>query len=103
MRSRRRAFGGTSSHWEPDTGLRMRPFDPIDFTARAARSDASWPFGRDELDRYYRRVHEGFGIPEDYDRDRWPVDGSTNLAWRGGPELAMFRFAEHDVFVNQLD
>ena len=31
--SRRRGFGGTSSHWTPATGLRVRPLDEIDFVS----------------------------------------------------------------------
>ncbi|MEE8526837.1 MAG: GMC family oxidoreductase [Thermoanaerobaculia bacterium] len=51
---RRRFFGGTTNHW---TGW-CRPLDPIDFEQRPWLDDSGWPFGRSELDPYYRRAAE---------------------------------------------
>ncbi len=54
MAGRQRFFGGTTNHW---TGW-CRPFDPIDFERRPWLADSGWPFGRSELDPYYRRATE---------------------------------------------
>jgi len=102
VRSRQCGFGGTSGHWQPHTGLRIRPLDPIDFASRPGRA-TSWPFGRNELDRYYRESQDELAIPYDYDELRWRNDGTTSIVWPDGPELATFHFAEHDVFVRRYE
>jgi choline dehydrogenase-like flavoprotein len=104
VRSRRRGFGGTSGHWEPETGLRVRPLDAIDFDARPGRPNDSWPFRPDELAPHYERAHEIIGLRSGYTPDRWFTAGSpTPLAWDGGPQLAMFQFADHDCFVRRYE
>ncbi|HVY99411.1 MAG TPA: GMC family oxidoreductase [Dongiaceae bacterium] len=50
--SRLRYFGGTTNHW----GGWCRPLMPIDFEGRPAMGIPAWPFGRAELDPYYRRA-----------------------------------------------
>lgn len=50
--TRLRYFGGTTNHW---AGW-CRPLDPIDFEERPWIPDSGWPFGRSELDPYYRRA-----------------------------------------------
>lgn len=102
--SRRRGFGGTSGHWTPETGLRVRPLDEMDFEARPVRPDASWPFGRSTLDPYYARAHAQVDVRSDYGAARWYSDAHpTPLTWPGGPELAMFQFADHDTYVRRFD
>ena len=104
LMSRRRGFGGTSGHWTPATGLRVRPFDEMDFEARPVRPDASWPFGRSTLDPYYERAHAQVDVKPDYRADRWYADAHpTSFTWPGGPELAMFQFAAHDTYVRRFD
>ena len=52
--SRLRFFGGTTNHW----GGYCRPLDPLDFEVRPWVAESGWPFGREELDPYYRRAEE---------------------------------------------
>lgn len=52
--ARYRQLGGTSALW----GGRCIPYDDIDFEARPWVPHSGWPFGRSELDPYYRRAHE---------------------------------------------
>jgi choline dehydrogenase-like flavoprotein len=102
--SRRRGFGGTSGHWTSATGLRVRPFDEIDFEARPVRPGASWPFGRSALDPYYDRAHAQIGINPDYRPERWFAGTHpSSLTWTGGPEPAMFQFTAHDTYVGRFD
>lgn len=49
---RLRFFGGTTNHWSGS----CKPFDPLDFEARAWIPNSGWPFGRAELEPYYRRA-----------------------------------------------
>ncbi|HEU4616718.1 MAG TPA: FAD-dependent oxidoreductase, partial [Gammaproteobacteria bacterium] len=61
---RLRFFGGTTNHW----GGVCRPLDDIDFAARSWVPSSGWPFGKAELDPYYRRAHEVCQLgPYDYD------------------------------------
>lgn len=61
-RYRRRQFGGTTTIW----GGGCVPFDPIDFEHRAHVSHSGWPFGRDELERYYPRASELLEVGESH-------------------------------------
>jgi choline dehydrogenase-like flavoprotein len=104
VRSRHRGFGGTSTHWTPATGLRVRPYDRVDFIARAGRPVEAWPFSADALEPYYRRATEMLGLGSGFGPERWYGPSSpTPLAWPGGPQLAMFQFAPHDCFVSRFD
>ena len=104
VRSRHRGFGGTSTHWTPATGLRVRPYDRVDFVARPGRPVDAWPVSLAALDPYYRRAHATIGVDPEYDPARWYGSASpTPLAWAGGPQLAMFQFAPHDCFVDRFD
>ncbi len=102
VRSRHRGFGGTSTHWTPETGLRVRQLDAIDFEARPGRPNDSWPFGPDALQPFYDRAHQAIGLVSGYEPNRWFGEASpTPLAWQSGPELAMFQFADHDCFTRR--
>lgn len=62
--SRLRFLGGTTNHW---TGA-CAPLDAIDFTQRHWIPHSGWPFGRDELEPWYRRAAPLVEIrPLDYD------------------------------------
>lgn len=49
-----RGLGGTTSLW----GGRCLPFDSVDFEQRPWVPHSGWPFGRRDLDPYYRRAME---------------------------------------------
>lgn len=100
--SRHCGFGGTSTHWTAATGLRLRPLDHVDFGTTPARPHDSWPFGRDHLDPWYRRAHEGLGCPAEYlDDVLAPIAPSTPQD--RAVELALFRFVDHRHFTGQFD
>ncbi|MBK5222611.1 MAG: GMC family oxidoreductase [Acidimicrobiia bacterium] len=100
--SRQRGFGGTSGHWTSETGLRVRPLDADDLAPSAARPGHSWPFGRDDLDAYYPRALEGIGIDSADAPQRWKFEGREVPRSDGGPHLAGFQFARHDVFTDRF-
>lgn len=95
--SRRKAFAGTSSHWTEATGLRVRPFDWIDFEARPGVRETSWPIPATEMAAAYQQAHYYLGLANDYRPERWPNEA------RAGLPQAMFQFAPHRVFVEKLD
>ena len=102
--SRQRGFGGTSGHWAPATGLRVRPFDEMDFQSLPSRPNCSWPFSRSTLDPYYARASDQVGVMPSYAADDWFAnDDRSALTWPEGPELAVFQFARHDIFTRQFD
>lgn len=104
IRSRHRGFGGTSTHWTPETGLRVRPLDDIDFASRPCRPGDSWPFGSSALESYYERAHRVVGLEPVDERDlQWPPDDPPALAWPNGPDVATFQFADNDVFSRRFD
>lgn len=66
--ARLRFFGGTTNHW----GGACRPLDDIDFRERDWVPYSGWPFGRAQLDPFYRRAHEVLELgPYAYDSDTW--------------------------------
>lgn len=101
--SRGRGFGGSSNRWAPGTGLRVRPFDACDFGASPLR-DVRWPFERAALESYYEGAYGLISVtpevrPEAHFGARYP----SPLTWEGGPELALFQFADRDVFEARFD
>ena len=71
---RQRFLGGTTNHW----GGWCLPHEPIDF-------ERGWPFGRTELDPFYRRAHDILQLgPFDYRLSSWGVDrGDVPVPFRG--------------------
>jgi choline dehydrogenase-like flavoprotein len=70
--SRLRFLGGTTNHW---LGTWMA-LDRIDFEPREWVSESGWPFVREELEPYYRRAAERFGLNDDLLEAR-PIFGAT--------------------------
>lgn len=61
--ARARYYGGSSNRWHVDLGdnrfgLRLRPFDEIDFEYRDWVPHSGWPFAKAHLDLYYDRAQE---------------------------------------------
>lgn len=54
------AVGGSSHLW--DEWMRGRPLDAIDFESREWVPDSGWPFGRDELEEFYRKAGTLLGL-----------------------------------------
>lgn len=75
-RSRFRMFGGSTTRW----GGHCRPLDVIDFEERDGISYSGWPFGRQELDPYYRRAHEVINLgPFEYNPSAWSSEANGAL------------------------
>ncbi|MFV0309600.1 MAG: GMC oxidoreductase [Desertimonas sp.] len=100
--SRHRGFGGTSTHWTRDTGLRIRPLDISDFHPTPVRPHDSWPFGRETLDPFYDAALEQLGTRRPDDEPEVGLGGGTPGPG-GDPGLAMFQFVDHDIFTRQFD
>lgn len=57
--ARLRLFGGTTNIW----GGRVAELDAIDFERRSWVPASGWPFGKDELEQYYRRARTALDLP----------------------------------------
>jgi choline dehydrogenase-like flavoprotein len=66
--ARSRYFGGSTNCW----GGHCRPLDPLDFKKRDGVPNSGWPFGKEELDRYYECSHSLLKLgPFEYDEGKW--------------------------------
>jgi choline dehydrogenase-like flavoprotein len=80
--SRRSQFGGTMTIWsavltDMSLGVRLVPLDAIDFERRDWVPYSGWPFARTDLDPYYKRAEELWGLaPNAYDGATW--EGAHN-------------------------
>lgn len=76
-KARARLFGGSSHRWhieigENEMGVRLRPFDPIDFEEKEWVPYSGWPFDKAHLDPYYDRAQTICQInPPAYDVAEW--------------------------------
>ena len=99
-KSRFRMFGGSTTRWAGQ----CRPFDPVDFEARAGMPDSGWPIGAEHLAPYYRRAteicdlndwrfdppeYEGFDLQTESDIEpvRYRHGKHVDFAAAYGPEL----------------
>lgn len=64
---RTRAFGGATKLW-PGQCVRL---DEGDFEARDWVPDSGWPITKADLDPFYRRAEQWFGVPEAFDEQAW--------------------------------
>lgn len=72
--ARLRFFGGTTAIW----GGRCVPLDDLDFEKRDWVPWSGWPFGRAELEPWYRQAHEQLNLGAfEYDEGLWPVVHGT--------------------------
>ncbi len=99
--SRFRQFGGSLTRWAGQ----CRPFEAIDFEARAWVPGSGWPFGRDHLEPYYRRADELCGLgPCDYGPGALdPGFGRTLLPESGQVETRIFRFTPPEWMVESSE
>ncbi len=103
--SRIRAFGGSSNHWRPWSGLRARPLDPLDFVSRPEVGREGWPFDHTALDAHYRRAQEICTLgPYDYRNETW-IEPGVAEPLRLDPDLAettMFHIGPLGQFAARL-
>jgi len=82
--SRLRFFGGATNHW----GGWCMPFDDIDFAERAGLPYHGWPFGKSQLDPWYRRAHEVCQLgPYDYRPASWGISPKSIPPPFAGPHF----------------
>lgn len=107
---RHRQFGGTANLWrlplgiDGQLGLKLRPLDAIDFEKREWLAESGWPISRNDLDPYYERAQQYFGLgPPKYDGGQW-ADAA------GSPQLpvdedivrtVVFQYGARDVFTQR--
>lgn len=99
-KARIRAFAGSSNHWREWSGMRARPFDPLDFEARPDVGRDGWPLDRATLDPHYRRAQELCDLgPFDYRTDTWSDDAAAPLDLDGDvAETVTFQVAALGAF-----
>jgi choline dehydrogenase-like flavoprotein len=99
--TRVRAFGGSSRAWHEQRGVHARPLDAIDFWARDGLPEHGWPIDRADLNPFYERAQQMFGLGEfAYDAETWAARGY------GSPlpldpervESVIFKFRKHAQF-----
>jgi choline dehydrogenase-like flavoprotein len=85
MSDRLRFFGGTTNHW----GGWCLPLDAIDFAPRDDLPDHNgWPFGKANLDPWYRRAHVICRLgPYDYRPADWGIAATGIPAPFNGPDF----------------
>ena len=89
--SRVRMLGGSTNHW---LGYCLT-FDPNNFEDRPWLGIAGWPFGRDELDPFYRRAAELLGLEPKLAASYEKVLGDDGLTELKTTQVALLRFGEH--------
>jgi choline dehydrogenase-like flavoprotein len=71
---RLRYFGGSTNHW---AGV-SRPFDAVDFESREWIPFSGWPFGKQDIDPYYRRAQDVVRLPSvQWDASSWLASDPT--------------------------
>ena len=85
---RLRQLGGTTNVW----GGRCAPYDAIDFEERPHVPYSGWPFGKEELDPYYRRAHDYCDLG----------DYAYDAAHLGGPASMISGFADDEVRTDMI-
>ena len=74
--SRVRTYGGSGTRW----GGQCIPMQAIDFEERRAIADSGWPVTRTQIDPYYRRAQEFFGLVRPHDDvTQWQLQQGESL------------------------
>jgi choline dehydrogenase-like flavoprotein len=89
--ARARYFGGTTNHWN---GW-CRPLDELDFQTREWIPHSGWPFGRADLEPYYKRAQAICQLgPFHYDPEAWQTQDAPSLPLAGGRVItSIFQFS----------
>lgn len=107
-KARARLFGGSSNRWhieigENEMGVRLRPFDAIDFEAKEWVPYSGWPFDKAHLDPYYDRAQTICQInPPQFDVDRWqdPVK-RPSLPLNGELQTIIYKIGSRRPFTQE--
>lgn len=103
---RRRQLGGNAHLWNADGGefgrrVRYLPLHPSVFRERGGASQSGWPFGREELEPYYRRAGEICGLPDaQFETEHWETDRARrHLLPTDSVETVVSLFGAPEAFV----
>ena len=107
--ARSRYFGGTTNRWhipigDDCSGVRMRPFDAIDFEKRDWVPFSGWPFDKSHLDPFYERAQKICKItPTSYDVMDWEDPEKTPPLTFSGDRVktVIFKFGSRHPFLNE--
>ena len=107
--ARARYYGGSCNRWHVDLGdyqlgLRLRPFDPIDFEYRDWVRYSGWPFAKKHLDPYYDRAQAICQItPETFAVNDWadPVKRPSLPANNSRVQTIIYKFGHRSPFINE--
>ncbi|MCP4415631.1 MAG: GMC family oxidoreductase [Chloroflexi bacterium] len=108
-KSRVRFFGGSSHRWhvnmgDNEMGVRLRPFDPIDFENRDWVPYSGWPFNKAHLAPYYDRAQTICQInPPTFATDDWAdMDKRPSLPFaNGNVKTIIYKIGTRDPFTKQ--
>lgn len=108
--TRSAGVGGSSMRWSVETPLgggyvRLRELDASDFEARPFVTASAWPFGRAELDPWYRRARELMGMepgPDETPAQAPAHEPGAGTDLRGGLERRTYSFVHRSVFTHEL-
>ena len=97
--TRSAGVGGSGVLWDIPTPagpshVRLKELDELDLQDRGVLSTTGWPITRGELEPYYRRARELFGLP--------PRDGTRDGVVHGHLERRAYAFGSGSVFTAEL-
>lgn len=103
--TRVRGFGGSGNSWDiaiegDRLGVRLRPFDPIDFEERDWVTQSGWPFTKAHLDPYYERAQAFFEVlPPSFDPKDWVNGGPNTLLPLNSNKIQtiLYKFGARDL------
>jgi choline dehydrogenase-like flavoprotein len=107
--ARPRVFGGSGTRWDIPignnrVGVRIRPFDPIDFEKRDWVPHSGWPFTRDDLEPYYQRAQSicrveppTYEVNDWQDRSAWPAFSLPDP----DVQTIIYKFAKAETFARE--
>lgn len=106
--NRNRRFGGNAGYWgvklsHTQNGVRLIPFEEVDFEKRDWLPHSGWSFDRQHLDPYYERAQAIMGAgPYAYDTDHWTTEETPQLPFKTNRvKTSMFMFGNGQVFTQQ--
>lgn len=99
--------GGNAHHWDIQTGrtrrgVRLVPLQDIDFAERDWMEMSGWPLKPRDLDVYYARAYQVFGVPPEQVQVKLEHKGEPASVAQQMPEIedALFHFGNGDLFLN---
>jgi len=105
--ARARYLGGSSNRWGIDIGdnrlgVRLRPFDEIDFEERDWIANSGWPFNKSHIEPFYKRAESICQVePYTYRLDDWEEPQKNRLPFIGDKvKTIIYKFGSKEAFTN---